>query len=84
METSQAVGPTPHPPMAGDKVEAAEGQQPLADSAEAAAAVGSRGPRAHAAGAAVAAEEAGAVAAPAVEVSAVEDEDSSRQTRRER
>jgi hypothetical protein len=67
--------------MAGGKVEPAEGQRRLVDSAEAAAAVGNRAPRAHAAGAAAVAAEAGAVAVPAAvsaaEVSAaVEDEDS--------
>jgi hypothetical protein len=71
--------------MAGDKVEAAGGQQRLAGPL---AVVGNHAPRAHAAGAAAVAAEAGAVAAPAVasavvasaavvEVSAaVEDEDS--------
>ena len=63
-----------------DKVQAAEGQQRLADSAEAVA-VGNRGHRARAAGAAAAAVAAGVVAAPVVGVSvAVEDEDRSRPT----
>ena len=79
--TNQAAGAAPQPPVVGDKVEAAGGQQHLA---EPLAVVGNHAPQAHAAGAAAVAEEAGEVAAPAVASvvvavsAAVEDEDRSR------
>jgi hypothetical protein len=79
--TNQAAGAAPVPPVVGDKVEAAGGQQHLA---EPLAVAGAHALQAHAAGAAAVAEEAGEVAAPvaasavAAASEAVEDEDRSR------
>lgn len=63
--------------MAGEEVEAVEGQPRLAGSAEVEATVGNRVRRAHAAGAVEAAAADGAVAASVAEGSGVVDEDSS-------